>query len=131
MATANLFNENSFTISNDEIDAINLNLTPTSFPDGFQGAADNYVNNLDLRFTDDGLPKYQMAFDAKILRVLLADADAVMVTIGQDDFANFKICFQKIQKQPDNTFTIDTQNALSNYVEGDGVFPNGPDWPPH
>ena len=61
---------------------------------------------------------------------MLADADAVMVTVGQDEFANFKICFQKMQNQGSNIFTIEN-TGLSNFTEGEPTYPvNGFPPPP-
>jgi hypothetical protein len=130
MATANLPNLSSIPVSDEQIIGIKHSLRSIPFPTGFQGAADFYINRIDAQFLDEGFPRIQMAFDAAQLRVLLADADAVMVTIGQDQFANFKICFQKMQNQGDNTFNIDNNTALTNFTQGDPTYPvNG--FPPN
>ena len=131
MATASLFNLTSFSVSDEQLVGIKNSLQTIEFPDGFQEAADFNVNRIDAQFLDEGFPRIQMAFDAVQLRIFLADADAVMVTIGQDEFANFKICFQKMQEQSDNIYTIDNESALSNFVGGEPTYPvNGFPPPP-
>jgi hypothetical protein len=131
MAIANLFNLASFPVTDDQIVGIKNSLQTIDFPDGFQEAANFQVNRTDAEFTDEGFPRIQMAFDAADLRILLADADAVMVTVGQDGAANFKICFQKMKNQGRNIFTLEN-TGLSNYeAEGGSTYPvNGFPPPP-